>query len=415
MPLAGPWRAVCFRQVWVTLCAGQGGTAGDSVRRAWSDSWQLTTQAAAAGLVLRRLEPFQAQQVPGYRPTGNRGSQSRTFHTRDGLIHVLKAGRPLCPDTVRRRLPGGPARLLLDGTPLPLAQYWLRRLPPDDNSLAAHVVRRLAAGAAPRPRVLVEHDGRCYGAGPAELSDAAAGGDLVCRSDGGGSPEEDSGAGQDVRVTYTVRDGEVGPTVADAPLRTRLTISGPADAAPEPRHALAAFGLVCKESRQEDGLELRAGCGSGWLPVARVRTGDTGSSSVTFDVDAITACWVQEDDWRHAVRADFTTDGTALRLLSVYPPSYSLDMSFWVSGGGPSDAPFSWCRLRRALRAALGELLVRLELIDEYEQPDSGRRACTVRLEYQDLSGPLSHGGVRHLHERVLPEVLRDALGVDTR
>ncbi|XP_037077962.1 uncharacterized protein LOC119099020 [Pollicipes pollicipes] len=264
-------------QVWVTLCAGQGGTAGEVAPRAWSDSWQLTAQAAAAGLLLRRLEPFRPELYPGYRPTGNRGRQSRTFHTGRGVIHVLVRGAPLPLDRLADRLDAGGRALLLDGAPLPLAQYWLRRLPPADDSLAALIVSRLtSAAAAVRRRLLVRHEGRLF--------------------------------------------------------------------------------------RAEDAVFESAG-----------------------------------DD-------------------SVYhPPAYQLDMSFWLDGGAAADESFSWARLRRALRAVLGEVLVSLSRLDEYTQPDSGRRACTVRLQYQDLSSPLSYEAARRLHVQVLPDILSHALGVQPR
>ena len=328
---------------------------------------------------------------------------------RNGLTHVLVAGRSLCPGSVRSRLSAGGPRLLLGEEPLPLAQYWLRRLPPVEASLAGEVVRRLVTGAPVRRRLLVRREGRLFSAGQAELDQAAAGGDLVCRP----AEHADEARHADVCVTYTLQDGEMAPSVTAAPFRTRLHINASADRAPEPRHALVAFGLACKETRQEGALELRVSCGGAALPVANVRTVDAGGGVVTtFDVDAVVACWAGSDDWRHAVRTDFTADGARLHLDSIHPPSYSLDMSFWLSGGAPVDEPFSWCRLRRALRAALGELLVSLELLDEYQQPDTGRRACTVRLQYQDLCGPLAYQTARQLHEEVLPEVLSNLLGV---
>ena len=46
-------------RVHVTLVKGQGGTAGDE-RRVWGNHWQLERSAAEAGLVLARVEPFEA-------------------------------------------------------------------------------------------------------------------------------------------------------------------------------------------------------------------------------------------------------------------------------------------------------------------------------------------------------------------
>eukprot|EP00960_Hanusia_phi_P055231 762919-Hanusia_phi.AAC.5 len=46
---------------------GQGGTPLDKPR-CWGDSWQITAQAAAAGLILIRMFPFEAPE--GYSSSG---------------------------------------------------------------------------------------------------------------------------------------------------------------------------------------------------------------------------------------------------------------------------------------------------------------------------------------------------------
>ncbi|EKX39733.1 hypothetical protein GUITHDRAFT_154356 [Guillardia theta CCMP2712] len=72
-------------EIRVALCAGQGGTPQDKPR-CWGDSWQITAQAAAAGLILIRMFPFEAPE--GYSSSGYK-SQNKGFRTEEGLVHVF--------------------------------------------------------------------------------------------------------------------------------------------------------------------------------------------------------------------------------------------------------------------------------------------------------------------------------------
>ena len=86
-------------EVWVTLMAGQGGTASErpGTARRWEDSWQIVAQAAAADLVLVRVHAMGDAELAslqglGYGAVGFR-SQDRAFRTAGALTHVFARAR----------------------------------------------------------------------------------------------------------------------------------------------------------------------------------------------------------------------------------------------------------------------------------------------------------------------------------
>lgn len=77
-------------QIWVTLCAGQGGTKLEKKTRAVGDTWQIVHCAAAAGLVLQDAHfcPVDALADLGYYSVGYQ-SREKAFWTEDGITHVF--------------------------------------------------------------------------------------------------------------------------------------------------------------------------------------------------------------------------------------------------------------------------------------------------------------------------------------
>lgn len=76
--------------VWVTLCAGQGGTPLDTKPRAFGDTWQVAHCAAAAGFIARSVHlcPVQELAVLGYYSVGYK-LKEQAFWTPDSLSHVF--------------------------------------------------------------------------------------------------------------------------------------------------------------------------------------------------------------------------------------------------------------------------------------------------------------------------------------
>ncbi|TMW60478.1 hypothetical protein Poli38472_000520 [Pythium oligandrum] len=77
-------------QVWVTLCAGQGGTPADTKQRAWGDTWQIVHCAADARLLLENVHlcPVEELATLGYYSVGYQ-LRERAFWTSDSLSHVF--------------------------------------------------------------------------------------------------------------------------------------------------------------------------------------------------------------------------------------------------------------------------------------------------------------------------------------
>lgn len=76
--------------VWVTLCAGQGGTPLDTKPRAWGDTWQIVHCAADAGFIARNVHlcPVEKLAKLGYYSVGYK-LKEQAFWTPDSLTHVF--------------------------------------------------------------------------------------------------------------------------------------------------------------------------------------------------------------------------------------------------------------------------------------------------------------------------------------
>ncbi|XP_047665028.1 ferredoxin-fold anticodon-binding domain-containing protein 1 [Tachysurus fulvidraco] len=80
-------------EVHVALCNGQGGTPFDNPIREWHNSWQAVAMAAEAGLILSEIRPFDRHRYQGYKCTGYR-SQDKGFRVEGGLNHVFTRSLP---------------------------------------------------------------------------------------------------------------------------------------------------------------------------------------------------------------------------------------------------------------------------------------------------------------------------------
>ncbi|KAM6044864.1 ferredoxin-fold anticodon-binding domain-containing protein 1 isoform 2-T2 [Theristicus caerulescens] len=87
-------------EVHVALCNGQGGTPADQPRREWHNSWQIVAVAAGAGFILSNVHPFKAETIHGYQCTGYRGFLERNSNhpvrtVKDKLTADLSQAFPL--------------------------------------------------------------------------------------------------------------------------------------------------------------------------------------------------------------------------------------------------------------------------------------------------------------------------------
>ncbi|OQR90537.1 hypothetical protein THRCLA_09295 [Thraustotheca clavata] len=77
-------------QVWIALCAGQGGTFAEEIKRLHGDTWQIEQCAANANMLVTNVTRFPLDTLTalGYESTGYR-KDAKGFYTHSSLYHVL--------------------------------------------------------------------------------------------------------------------------------------------------------------------------------------------------------------------------------------------------------------------------------------------------------------------------------------
>ncbi|NWI68142.1 FDXA1 protein, partial [Todus mexicanus] len=158
--------------------------------------------------------------------------------------------------------------------------------------------------------------------------------------------------------------------------------------------------LICVETGPASSCEKRFCVG-----VVRTARYELGSSDLGFvfvslnlDLLAMLICGIS--DWRML----WTPDTRFLRQFprgelklfksfSLYPPSYVHDVSFWVPDGEQLDE----VAFHTIARQVSGETVVSIQLVDSYQQPETGRRSLCYRLTFQSCDKALSSRGVAEM------------------
>ncbi|OWK55704.1 Ferredoxin-fold anticodon-binding domain-containing protein 1 [Lonchura striata] len=139
------------------------------------------------------------------------------------------------------------------------------------------------------------------------------------------------------------------------------------------------------------------------------------SASLNLDLLAMLLCGIS--DWRML----WTWDRRFLRQFpqgelrlfksfSLYPPSYVHDVSFWV----PDGEDFDEVAFHSLARRVSGEMVVSIQLRDNFQQPGTGRRSLCYRVTFQSCDRAL---GCREAAEMQLRfrEEIQQHLGVTLR
>ncbi|XP_076214619.1 ferredoxin-fold anticodon-binding domain-containing protein 1 isoform X2 [Aptenodytes patagonicus] len=114
-------------------------------------------------------------------------------------------------------------------------------------------------------------------------------------------------------------------------------------------------------------------------------------ASLNLDLLAMLICGIP--DWRML----WTSDTRFLRQFprgklrlfksfSLYPPSYVHDISFWV----PDGEQFDEVAFHTIARRVSGEMVVSIQLIDCFQQSETGRKSLCYRLTFQSCDKALS-------------------------
>ncbi|NWU67673.1 FDXA1 protein, partial [Pterocles burchelli] len=129
-------------------------------------------------------------------------------------------------------------------------------------------------------------------------------------------------------------------------------------------------------------------------------------ASLNLDLLAMLICGIS--DWRMLWTWDtrFSSQFPAgqLRLFksfSLYPPSYVHDVSFWV----PDGEQFDEVAFHTIAREVSGETVISLQLIDSFQQPETGRKSLCYRLTFQSCDKALSCREVAGMQQLLRKEI----------
>ncbi|NXP49363.1 FDXA1 protein, partial [Heliornis fulica] len=121
-------------------------------------------------------------------------------------------------------------------------------------------------------------------------------------------------------------------------------------------------------------------------------------ASLNLDLLTMLICGIA--DWRMLWTSDkrFLSQFSRgeLRLFknfSLYPPSYVHDVSFWV----PDGEKFDELAFHTIARWVSGEMVVSIQLIDSFQQAETGRKSLCYRLTFQSCDKALSHQKVAEM------------------
>ncbi|NXU06481.1 FDXA1 protein, partial [Buphagus erythrorhynchus] len=139
------------------------------------------------------------------------------------------------------------------------------------------------------------------------------------------------------------------------------------------------------------------------------------SASLNLDLLAMLLCGIS--DWRML----WTLDRRFLRQFpegelrlfksfSLYPPSYVHDVSFWL----PDGEEFDEVAFHTLARRVSAEMVVSIQLRDNFQQPGTGRRSLCYRVTFQSCDRALGcqEAAEMQLHFR---EEIQQHLGVTLR
>ncbi|XP_008934134.1 PREDICTED: ferredoxin-fold anticodon-binding domain-containing protein 1, partial [Merops nubicus] len=138
-------------------------------------------------------------------------------------------------------------------------------------------------------------------------------------------------------------------------------------------------------------------------------------ASLNLDLLAMLICEIL--DWRMLWTPDtrflHQFPRGELRLFksfSLYPPSYVHDVSFWL----PDGEPFDEVAFHTIARQVSGETVVSVQLIDSFQQAETGQKSLCYRLTFQSCDRALSCQEVAE-RQLLLRKAINQGLGVTLR
>ncbi|NXC78605.1 FDXA1 protein, partial [Anhinga anhinga] len=138
-------------------------------------------------------------------------------------------------------------------------------------------------------------------------------------------------------------------------------------------------------------------------------------ASLNLDLLAMLICGIS--DWRMLWTSDsrflcqFPRGQLKLfKSFSLYPPSYVHDVSFWV----PDGEQFDEVAFHTIARRVSGEMVISIQLIDSFQQTETGRKSLCYRLTFQSCDKALSRQEVAEM-QLLFRKEINQCLGVTLR
>ncbi|KAM4015971.1 ferredoxin-fold anticodon-binding domain-containing protein 1 isoform 2-T2 [Anomaloglossus baeobatrachus] len=136
----------------------------------------------------------------------------------------------------------------------------------------------------------------------------------------------------------------------------------------------------------------------------------SGFFTVSLNLDLLAMCLLGIEDWRvlwtedDRFQAQFHHQHIKpYQPFSLYPPYYMHDVSFWVQEGAVfDDVEFHTV----AVQVSKGNI-VDIQLLDQYENAETGRTGLCYRLKYQSCDRALSYGSALEMQLRLREELRR--------
>ncbi|XP_062392096.1 ferredoxin-fold anticodon-binding domain-containing protein 1 isoform X2 [Sardina pilchardus] len=456
-------------EVHVALCNGQGGTPADSPMREWHNSWQVVAMAAEAGLILSEVHPFDPMKYQGYKCTGYR-SQDKGFHVDSGLNHIFTQSYPYSTPAVTLKMEAALAKdSILFELPEELSEYVNRSFLDSESCHPVKLVQEqlLRELKSSWPVYTLTHNfpelvcctpDQLHTFGP----DVAASDMYWVRPiETHGLREEDEMMGDDhlssntkyalqpsmlMHLSEIIQHEDFSPGTLHA-LSGLVFRRAPVSSSTSPvHHQLLLVGAFPSDSEP---LKCLQGCLETLLsPYGVSFIGDQEDakkvwmnseklpkfgrlayvsapeyefqgvrlSVVTINLDYLATLVFNLFDWRLLWSPDprFLHHFSSKPLepfctFSLYPPSYSHDISFWMEPDSFDELDFH-AVVRQASAGAVREVV----LVDRFRHPHMGHASLCYRLTYQSPDRALSHSQVKDIHNQ-LRQLMSQKLQVTLR
>jgi len=130
---------------------------------------------------------------------------------------------------------------------------------------------------------------------------------------------------------------------------------------------------------------------------------------ILFSIPDIRLFWSKDERFHSQFKSG---EIITFQAYSKFPPCLK-DISFWTSMPDV-ESSFHLNDLNEVVRDVAGDLVEKVELIDEFVHPKSGRSSNCFRISYRSMDRSLTNEEVDELQERVRNEVV-DKLRVELR